>query len=328
MLPARSTIGESDATSGLPAIASQRISISPVSGSSRWSGPVGAVPRPKLAMTMRPRVSMLIPFGAPPALPMRRRVPSERSSAQALAWSEAQTRPSRPTTTSSGRLRPTPTFLRLASGIWANGTLLRDGEAAPLDDRQPCLALPDDLVGGAGRELALDRLRRLASHQHALDEQVGSRLRDLIHRGPARRCSRRRACSLVGLGFLGPLLHGGMLHHSVSARDGVLHETGSKPQSNVRRTSVKSCACSTSSWVLRANGWAIRVSTGPCVPTSTRPRLNRYSRKRRASCSGVREPRSSVAAVTSKRRASLGASTIRTRPSRPKSSALSESRRV
>src|SRR3989449_2241318 len=205
---------------------------------------------------------------------------------------------------------------------------LRDGEAAPLDDRQPCLALPDDLVGGAGRELALDRLRRLAPHQHALDEQVGSRLRDLIHRGPARRCS-GSACSLVGLGFLGPLLHGGMLHHSVSGRDGVLHETGSKPQSNVRRTSVKSCACSTSSWVLRANGWAIRVSTGPCVPTSTRPRLNRYSRKRRAACSGGgagRGPKASAAAGTSKRRASPRAAPNQTRPPTPNSAALSQSR--
>src|SRR3989449_7625018 len=153
---------------------------------------------------------MLIPFGAPPALPTRRNVPSERISAQALAWSEAQTRPSPPTTTSSGRLRPTPTFRRRSIGIGAStaalcgagttGWALREREAPPLEDQEPVRALPDDFVGDAGRELAVGRLRRLAPRQHALDEELGRRPRDPAHLGP-RGPPRSWARSLEGLAF-------------------------------------------------------------------------------------------------------------------------------
>src|SRR5207249_4722281 len=188
-----------------------------------------------------------------------------------------------------------------------------------------------DLVRDAGRELALDRLRRLAPHQHALDEQLGRRFRDPTQRGLPYAGSHGHARAPVGLGGLRALLHGGMLHRPVAERDGFLHDVGSKPQSNVRRTSAKSAAWGTSWWVLRANGWATRVSACPCAPSSTRPRLKRYSTKRRASCSGggaVREPRPSAAEATSNRRTSPGASTTSARPSRPNWSALSESRRV
>src|SRR2546426_1774 len=251
---------------------------------------------------------MLIPFGAPPALRTRRNAPSERIPAEALAWWEAQPRPSTPTTTSSGRLRPTPTFRRLSIGIGAStaalcgagttGWALREREAPPLEDQEPVRALPDDFVGDAGRELALDRLRRLAPRQHALDEELGRWPRDPTHLGGPRGPPRGWARSLEGLGLLRSLLHGGMLHRLVSDRDGFLHDTASKPQSNVRRTSAKSSAWGTSSWVLRANGWTTRVSARPCAPRSTRPRLNKYSTKRRASSVGagaVREPRSSAA---------------------------------
>src|SRR5439155_23015867 len=142
---------------------------------------------------------------------------------------------------------------------------LREREAPPLEDQEPVRALSDDFVGDAGREFALDRLCRLATRQHALDEDLGRRLRDPSHLGGPRGPARGSAHSLEGLGSLRSLLHGGMLHRVVSARDGFLHDTGSKPQSNVRRTSTKSSAWGTSSWVLRANGWAIRVSARPCA---------------------------------------------------------------
>src|SRR5207247_9210812 len=211
------------------------------------------------------------------------------------------------------------------------GWALRGREAPPLEDQEPVRALAADFVGDAGRELALDRLRRLAPRQHALDEELGRRLRDPAHLGGPRGPPRGWARSLEGLGLLRSLLHGGRLHRLVSDRDGCRHDTGSKPQSNVRRTSAKSSAWGTSSWVLRANGWTTRVSARPCAPRSTRPRLNKYSTKRRASSVGagaVREPRSSAAEATSNRRASPGASTTSARPSSPNSSALSESRRV
>ena len=54
-----------------PPTALQRTSTSPVSTSSRCTGPSS-----KLAIMIRPWASKLIPFGAPPALPTRRRQPS------------------------------------------------------------------------------------------------------------------------------------------------------------------------------------------------------------------------------------------------------------
>ena len=67
---------------------------------------------------------MLIPFGEPPALPTRLSDPSGSASAAALAWSDSQTRPSRDTTTSSGRCTPTPTLRSSPSEIAASGISL------------------------------------------------------------------------------------------------------------------------------------------------------------------------------------------------------------
>src|SRR2546427_10584650 len=108
------------------------------------------------------------------------------------------------------------------------GGALREREAPPLEDQEPVRALPDDFVGDAGRELALDRLRRLAPRQHALDEELGRRLRDPAHLGP-RGPPRGWARSLEGLGLLRSPLHGGMLHRLVSGPGGVPHEHPSEP---------------------------------------------------------------------------------------------------
>src|SRR5439155_9580065 len=92
-----------------------------------------------------------------------------------------------------------------AGGAWSS----REREAPPLEDQEPVRALSDDLVGGAGRKLALNRLRRLAPDEHALDEHLGRRLGDPIHRAAPRRSARRGARAPGGLGLLRPLLHGG-----------------------------------------------------------------------------------------------------------------------
>ena len=82
--------------------------MSPVAGSRRCSGPRPSSGPPKFAMTMRPARSMLMPFGAPSARPMRSSEPSARTRAQALFWSDSHTSPSALTTTSSGRATPVP----------------------------------------------------------------------------------------------------------------------------------------------------------------------------------------------------------------------------
>src|SRR5439155_940806 len=177
----------------------------------------------------------------------------------------------------------------------------------------------------------VDPVRRPARLADAAQRPVGANFGAgaRLVGGPAARVA--APARLAGLAFFARFFMAGMLHRLFPDRDGFLHDVGSKPQSNVRRTSERSSAWATSAWVFRAKGWATRVSARPWAPRSTRPRRKRYSTKRRASCSGagaVREPRSSAAEATSNRRTSPGASTTSARPSSPNSSALSESRRV
>src|SRR4051812_12251151 len=76
---------------------------------------------PKLAISTRPWRSMLSPLGAPPFGPSRLNEPSGKISATAHWWSEAKIRPSRPTTTSSGRSMPTAIFAKACVGMGASG---------------------------------------------------------------------------------------------------------------------------------------------------------------------------------------------------------------
>src|SRR6185503_5178103 len=107
----------------------------------------------------------LMPLGFPPALPTRRRLPSGRISAQALASSGAQTRPSRLTTTSSGRLRPTPRFVSAVRGIFVRGM---SPALVNLAARHGALQLQISLA----RERALRLAEHLARAGGAVGEHV------------------------------------------------------------------------------------------------------------------------------------------------------------